>query len=442
MPGILAAREWPAWPEFVSPKDVPTSAADEATFQATKAAVIQEYGEKALTESWIQTCAELEKVTAEIVDKDRDMISILKMEDIVAGRVSDETRARMKETGCFVVQNVIDPATTNQLFADLDRFTEVNKGRYRSWPEDNPSIFTLFNTPTQNAARTHPNQLQLMKWINNLWHWSESSTDVSAEPLLYADAVRKRPAGSPFLGLGPHIDGGSLCRWADPVYKKAYHPVFAGNPEEVDVYDLDARKNVKFDLFPGRAHTSVFRSFQGWTALTRTAPREGTILLYPNVKTVIAYVLLRPFFQPPEDPSKVMDASQWKFDPNPDQAFFPGTKTWESQRLSALSHPHLRLKECLVAVPELQPGDTVWWHTDVCHAVDAEHIGKDYASVVYIAAVPTTTANKEYTQQQYLQMAAGLPPKDGGEMGVDESKLEGWTGFSENSELVKRLMGF
>lgn len=172
-----------------------------------------------------------------------------------------------------------------------------------------------------------------------------------------------RPAGSPFLGLGPHVDAGSLCRWADPEYRHAYRAVFSGNPSEHDCYDLDSRKNVHQDLFPGRAHSTVLRAFQGWTALTRTAPREGTILLYPNVKTAMSYILLRPFFRPPTDASRIMEASMWEFDA--ETAWFPGTFKESSQFLSDASHPHLRLKECLTYVPEMQAGDTIWWHTDV-----------------------------------------------------------------------------
>jgi len=111
----------------------------------------------------------------------------------------------------------------------------------------------------------------------------------------------------------------------------------------------------------------VLRAFQGWTALTRTAPREGTILLYPNLQTAISYMLLRPFFRQPDDPTKIMNASEWTFDS--EGSWFPGTFKPSSQFLSNSSHPHLRLKECLVHTPELQAGDTVWWHTDVSISV-------------------------------------------------------------------------
>jgi hypothetical protein len=61
---------------------------------------------------------------------------------------------------------------------------------------------------------------------------------------------------------------------------------------------------------------------------------------------------------------------------------------------------------------------------------------------VYIAATPTTTANKKYMQKQYSQMVVGLPPADFVRNGVDESKLDGFRGFEDNPELFKKLMGF
>jgi hypothetical protein len=364
MPGIF--KQWPAWPEFTYDKSTKTISED-VDFRAAKDAIIKEYGQAALTESWLKTCAELTNVCEDIISKGRDIIPIISMEEVDAGTVPKETVDRLRKTGCFIVRNVIDRETTDKLFADLKQYTTVNRGRYTGWPDDNPSIFSLFNTPTQNAARSHPKELQLMRWINELWHWSEESSDVSADPLVYADAVRVRPGGSPFLGLGPHIDAGSLCRWADPVYRKSYQAIFSGKPSEHDCFDLDARKNAVQDLFPGSAHSTVLRAFQGWTALTRTAPREGTILLYPNLQTAISYMLLRPFFRQPDDPTKIMNASEWTFDS--EGSWFPGTFKPSSQFLSNSSHPHLRLKECLVHTPELQAGDTVWWHTDVSISV-------------------------------------------------------------------------
>ena len=58
---------------------------------------------------------------------------------------------------------------------------------------------------------------------------------------------------------------------------------------------------------------------------------------------------------------------------------FPGTDlvdgNYAGLRPTPELHPHLRLDECMVSVPQVNPGDTVYWHCDVVHAVEREHYG-------------------------------------------------------------------
>lgn len=271
-----------------------------------------------------------------------------------------------------------------------------------------------------------------------------------------------------------HIDAGSLCRWADPSYRATYTQIFSGHPESHNPFNLSLRASANQMLFPGNGQSTVLRCFQGWTALSRTAPREGTIRFFPAVKWQIAYILLRPFFKEPEDESKILDAEAWRFDS--ESPWFPGTVKETSQYVSTSSHPHLRLKDCLVYAPPMEAGDTVWWHDDVslfsfslllspspssilppflnppsllspnpsntpqmCHAVDAEHTGPTSAAVAYIAATPTTPINKEYMSRQHARMSKGLPPPDF-LRGEDESGLVGYEGFSKDEGMWRKLM--
>ena len=105
-----------------------------------------------------------------------------------------------------------------------------------------------------------------------------------------------------------------------------------------------------------------------------------------------------------------MNASKWTFDA--ETPWFPGTFAGDSQMLSPSSHPHLRLKECMVPIPAMEPGDTIWWHADMCHAVEVEHNGKNEACVAYIAAAPSTKQNKRYMKQQLEDLLKGVPPLD------------------------------
>ena len=53
------------------------------------------------------------------------------------------------------------------------------------------------------------------------------------------------------------------------------------------------------------------------------------------------------------------------------------------------------------------PGDTVWWHTDICHSVADEHAGKEYASVIYIGSAPDCAKNRAYLPRQKAAFLAG-----------------------------------
>lgn len=290
-------------------------------------------------------------------------------------------------------------------------------------------MLNLYFSPTQIAARSHPNQIKVARELNSWWH--DASKTSSPDPLSYADAVRIRPPGQPFYGLGPHIDAGSLSRWADPTYRICYAPVWEGHPEDLDLYDIGLRKDAQQAMFEGSAHSRVLRAFQGWTALTSAGAGEGSLLLYPAVKWAIAYVLLRPFFSEPAN-GDIMDASQWTLDLK--TPWFPGTFRDDSQLLSPTSHPHLRMKECLVHIPKMNPGDTVWWHADMCHAVEVDHFGDHEASVVYIAATPSTDVNKEYIAQQLEAFLAGRPPKDFNK--PDLASESGFVGYKGESAIL------
>lgn len=357
MPGRI--KSWPRWREYSPDKD--GYHPKDLDYAACKRSIIQEYGREALEASWLQICQDLEAVTSDLASQKSDCIPIFNGKDVLDNGFSDGELAQIKQYGCFVVREIIPQDTATQLYQNLKTYVADNRDQIHGWPVESPSMLLLYDSPTQVAVRTHPNHLKLQRLLNQLWR--DGSGDTSSAPLLYSDGVRDRPPRQEFLGLGPHIDAGSLCRWADPTYRKVYDLIFSGNPRQHDPFDLTVRKNADQFLFPGVAHSTVFRAFQGWTALTKAAAEEGTILLYPNVSTLIAYVLLRPFFRPPANQADILDATQWTFDA--EGAWFPGTFKPESQYLSRVSHPHLRLEECLVHVPPIRPGDTVWWHADV-----------------------------------------------------------------------------
>ncbi|TDZ14653.1 Uncharacterized protein Cob_v012486 [Colletotrichum orbiculare MAFF 240422] len=401
MPGRVQA--WPAWAEYT---EQGAAEAKDPDFLDTKSEIISEYGADALKRSWIAVCEHLNEVTEEIIAKGHGIIPVLDAAELLDRGFTDDQQREAKRIGAFVIRGVIPKLEADHHYANLKQYVADNKDKIQGWPKESPSMLMLYDSPVQNALRSHPNQLRLQRILNGLWH--DSSVETSPEPLVYYDGIRDRPPRQEFLGLGPHIDAGSLCRWADKTYRNVYSNIFAGEPGLHDCYDLGLRKAADQELYPGIAHSSVFRSFQGWTALTRTAPNEGTVLVYPNVAAVVSYVMLRPFFRPPSEPADVMD----------EEVDFG-------------------------RVFGMEPGDTVWWHADVCHAVDPEHQGSENASAVYIAACPSTPNNKAYVKRQLEETRAGRPPPDYAEgNSLDERTLKGYDGLGSLSDEAKRAFGF
>lgn len=353
---------WPSgWPSF-NPSDNDPS---DSYQRNLKAAIIAEYGADNLRTAWVKTCHALQDVTSQLAAAGSKAVPIFSYDDVVSSN-NMTVLAAMKAAGCFIIRNVIPKDEAEQHFQDLQAFIADNRDIVTGWPAKSIAIYHLYSSPVQLKLRTHAHHLKLQRVLNSLYTdttVSGSEQQAQYDPVLYPDALRIRAPGQDFYGLGPHIDAGSLVRWADDEYRKTYEKIFQGTPEAYDPYDMTHRKSANPGLFPGGAHCSVLRTFQGWTALTPCVPGGGGLMLVPDIKVATAYFVLRPFFTAPEDGDHWKDPERWVIDE--ETGWFPGTYRWDSQLLSPESHPHLYLEDTLVSIPEMLPGDTVWWHADV-----------------------------------------------------------------------------
>jgi hypothetical protein len=102
---------------------------------------------------------------------------------------------------------------------------------------------------------------------------------------------------------------------------------------------------------------------------------------------------------------------------------------------------HADLIAGLVSIPEVQPGDTVFWHTDICHAVGDEHAGAEYASVIYIGAAPDCPKNRAYLPKQKAAFLEGRSAPDFAAMNL-EVDFRGRATLDDLTPLGRQQMGF
>ncbi|EEB94270.1 hypothetical protein MPER_06937 [Moniliophthora perniciosa FA553] len=192
---------------------------------------------------------------------------------------------------------------------------------------------------------------------------------------------------------------------------------------------------------------SIFRTFQGWLAISETAPTQGTLKVFPDVLLSNSYLILRPFFRPtvPSESEEVLKPENWKFDISYHE--FPGIRVrdngYSGPHPTPEEHPHLFLEKTMTSVPKVSPGDTVFWHCDVVHSVEQEHTGNNDSAVMYIPAVPNTPMNQAYIEKQRETFVKGTTPPDFPKTQVQEATFIG-TGKPDDilSPMGKRAMGF
>ena len=310
---------------------------------------------------------------------------------------------RIKKRGCVIVRDVFENLTIERLNNDLEKYIEENNyyddqkkksGLHKYFSDlksSKPQIMGLYWSKAQMEIRHSENMLKVKKWLNNLWICKNDEYEVfdPSKELSYADRVRRREPGDNTLGLSPHCDAGSVERWSDDYYQKIYKDIFSDDFLKFNPFDAKYRdKTTEFES-PAVAH--VFRTFQGWTALTEQGPNDGTLQLIP-ISKAMAYILTRALLDDvPKDE-------------------LCGSKLGKA--LSVNKEYHSLLLEGLISIPNMKPGDTVWWHPDVVHAVEDKHLGKNYSNVVYVGSTPYCKKNLDYVRKQAKKFLKGESPPD------------------------------
>ncbi|KAF8605002.1 DUF1479-domain-containing protein [Ceratobasidium sp. AG-I] len=417
-------------------------------FAALKRSLVTPGNEAKLTESWQSLLGALEVRTAEI---EKAGPAIIPQVDFTSlSSLDPEKLAEIKRTGCVVVRGVVDQSTALGYKQSLRDYVQANPD-VRGFPAGKEQFFELYWSESQLRARSHPNVLATSAWLNTIFHAKETSAVSLSNTLDYADRFRMRDPGVQWAFHPPHIDGGSIERWEDPVFRKSFDSIIAGDWPKYDPFDFTYRLEGNTDMYNRPNQCSVFRTWQGWLAMSSTAPGEGTIRFFPDLALLTAYIILKPFFKPVDNNPHNTDASNWVIDVDASPSFDgvfrnvngQGKESFTSIRASQESHPHLRVDQTMTSAPKVNPGDMVFWHCDLLHSVETEHRGTGDSSVMYIPAVPLTIANAKYVARQRDAFLAGKPPPDfpqfdgKGETGFARKGLEEHIGSVEG----RRAMG-
>jgi Protein of unknown function (DUF1479) len=386
--------------------------------------------DRVLSEAEADMRREVEAIAA-TRDRGEPVIPELDFKAVREGKVSEAAKAEIRRRGAAVIRNVFPRAQAeawNQAVGEyLARNDYAHKAATRdagdryftSLKSSRPQIFGIYWSKPQIEARQAVTLTETRAFLNRLWRF-ESGGRRHFDPdreCIYADRLRRREPGDASLGLSPHMDAGSVERWLDPAYSEVYREVFAGNWSAYDPFDGAYRTET--EEIPSPAVCSAFRTFQGWTALTRQGPGDGTLQLLPIARAIV-YLLLRPMAKDVPD-DELCDAK-------------PG------RALSLVERWHSLLKPGITPIPVVEPGDTVWWHSDIIHAVEDQHKGSGYSNVIYIGAAPYCAKNGAYLERQKSAFLSGASAPDFSAEDF-EVEFEGRATADDLTDLGKRQMG-
>jgi hypothetical protein len=349
--------------------------------------------------------AEMRRKVAQIVaerEAGERVIPIVDYSEIESGAVTPRVISKIKDRGACVIRGVFPSEQVSAWNDEVGRYVDEN-GLYErlvNAAEDKyfgtlsaskPQIFGIYWSRPQVEARQSEPLTRARVFMNRLWRVeSEGRRHFDPEQTpVYADRIRRRPPGSTSLGLSPHVDGGSVERWLDDNFRTVYRHVFSGNWREYDPFDAAWRTEVR--EIPSPAVCSMFRTFQGWTALTRQGKGDGTLQLIPIANSMV-YMLLRAL----QDDVEETDLC--------------GAKPCRA--MTVRPEWHAILLDGLTSIPLMEPGDVVFWHSDVVHAVEDEHRGQGYSNVMYIGATVGCAKNSAYLARQAPAFLEGKTPPD------------------------------
>jgi len=309
--------------------------------------------------------------------------------------------ALVRKRGCVVIRQTFSEQQAENWNTQLSEYLVVNQYQEKLQQDidagnvarkSHPHMLDIYWSKTQLEVRQSEQLHQLQQHMNGLWKVGASGAGVfdTQKSYTYSDRVRIRQPLDQMHGLAPHVDSCSMEAWfSQETVDRTYATLLNGNWKAFDAFDSVGRVNTSHK--PHENSVGMFRTYQGWMALTAQGPDSGTLQLVPSSRCV-AWMFLSMLRESMRNVEQVY--------PLPSEAY--------------ILHPekHALLIKGLCSIPVLQAGDTIWWHPDAVHAVEQSNLSNEHSSVIYLGIAPQCSRNKEYLHAQRTSFAQGSSPPD------------------------------
>ena len=231
----------------------------------------------------------------------------------------------------------------------------------------------IYWSPAQMEARQSERMATVQSLLNAQWtHESDGVTwfDPDADSL-YPDRIRRRPPGADSSGLGAHCDPGTLDLWMTEATNKpsgtsstaASRSTTRGTRPTAP----PARSTPAPPCAPPSAPSRAGRRCPTWPTTRASCTPSRSPRRWP---TSCSGPLLDDVA---EDDMCGVTTNQ----------VFPAIERW-----------HPLLLEALSGIPDVQAGDSVWWHCDMIHSVAPVADQQGWGNVMYIPAAPWCDAQR------------------------------------------------
>jgi hypothetical protein len=315
---------------------------------------------------------------------------VVEFDAVRADRVSEAERDAIRSSGCVVLRGTFERAEAEAWDAELGAYVEHNRFRARLL-EKHPGtaeasrIWPVYWSRPQVAARQHDRMAAARRFLNGLWTFESSGTRWfdPEHDIGYPDRVRRREPGAVSKGLAMHADAPAVGGWRIAENQAVFAPLLTGGLAAHDAFAAAYRTGVRVESPVG---CTVFRTFQGWTALSEMRPDDGVLHVVP-IPAAVGYRLVHGLAG---------------------ELGLLGEPVAAPRRDAADD----LLTRALVPIPPVEPGDTVWWHGDLYHSVADATNDARWGNVMYIGAAPRCPRNDVYRSTAFDRFARGASPID------------------------------